>query len=92
MAHTIDNKDKLLARIRRIRGQVNAIEKGLEEDGDCSDLLNVVASTRGALNGLMSELIEGHVMEHVLDYGRKPSREQSKAADQLLSVIKTYLK
>lgn len=92
MAHTIHNKDKLIARIRRIRGQVNAIEKSLEAEGDCSELLNVVASCRGALNGLMSELIEGHVMEHVLDHNKKPSREQTKAADQLLAVVKAYLK
>jgi DNA-binding FrmR family transcriptional regulator len=92
MAHIIENKSKLLARINRIRGQVNAIKKLLEEDAECSELLNVVASCRGALNGLMSELIEDHVMMHVLDLKKKPSAEQKKAADQLLSIVKTYLK
>jgi DNA-binding FrmR family transcriptional regulator len=92
MAHIIENKNKLLARINRIRGQVNAIKKSLEEDAECSELLNVVASCRGALNGLMSELIEDHVMMHVLDQKKKPSAEQRKAADQLLSIVKTYLK
>jgi DNA-binding FrmR family transcriptional regulator len=92
MAHTIKNKDKLVARIRRIRGQVNAIEKSLEDEKECSDILNVVASCRGALNGLMSELIEDHVMMHVLDHQKKPSVEQARAAEQLLSVLKAYLK
>ena len=92
MAHTAKNKEKLLARIRRIKGQVNAIESGLKDEDECTDLLNLVASTRGALNGLMSELIEGHVMEHVLDHHKKPSREQILAAEQLLAVVKAYLK
>ena len=92
MSHTIENKDKLLARIKRIRGQVNAIEKSLEAEDECSDILNIVASCRGALNGLMSELIEDHVLMHVLDPKKRPTADQAAAADQLLSVVKAYLK
>lgn len=92
MAHTAKNKDKLLARIRRIKGQVNSIEVGLETEAECSDLLNVVASTRGALNGLMSELIEGHIMDHVLDLHKKPTQKQILAAEQLQSIVKAHLK
>lgn len=92
MAHTIENKDKLIARIKRIRGQVNAIQKSLEDEDECSDILNVVASCRGALNGLMSELIEDHVLMHVLDPKKRPSSDQTEAANQLLAVVKAYLK
>ncbi len=92
MAHTTQEKDKLVARIRRIRGQINAIEKALEEDAECSVILNTVVSCRGALNGLMSELIEDHVRFHVMDPDRKHGAKQRDAAEQLISVIKTYLK
>lgn len=92
MAHTIHGKEKLLARIKRIKGQVNGIEKALEDEGDCSELLQAVASCRGALNGLIAELIEGHVMEHVIDRQRKPSADQVQAAEELLAVVKAYFR
>ena len=54
MSHTIKDKKKLLSRIRRIKGQSEAIERALEGDSDCEDILQLVASCRGALNGLMA--------------------------------------
>lgn len=92
MAHTIEGKGKLLARIRRIKGQVNGIERALQEEGDCAVLLQSVASCRGALNGLMAELIEGHVLSHVIDPRRKPSSDQVQAAVLLLNVVKAYFR
>lgn len=71
---------------------MNAIERSLEEERDCSSILQTVAACRGALNGLMSELIEGHVRSHVLGSDRKPSADQTKAADDLIDVVKAYLK
>ena len=73
MAHTIKDKRKLLSRIRRIKGQTEAIERALEGEVECEDILQLVASCRGALNGLMTELIEGHLRFHVLDPGRQGS-------------------
>lgn len=90
MAHTIEGKDKLIARIRRIRGQVNAIEEALASEHDCSAILQTVASCRGALNGLMAELIEGHVREHVVP--KKKTSSEAQAAEALIEVINTYLK
>lgn len=92
MAHTIKDKEKLLARIKRIKGQVSAIEKSLLEEEDCVELLQTVASCRGALNGLMAELIEGHVFEHIIDPEKKPTNEQTRAAAQLLNVVRAYFK
>jgi len=92
MAHTIRDKKKLLHRISRIRGQVNAIEKALEEEKDCSTVSLTLAACRGAINSLMANLLEGHVLFHVLDPGRKPTTEQTEAAQELVDVIKTYLK
>lgn len=92
MAHTIKDKEKLLARIRRIKGQVGAIESALEKEEDCVELLQTVASCRGALNGLMAELIEGHLFEHVIDPARRPTADQTRAAEKLLNVVKAYFK
>jgi DNA-binding FrmR family transcriptional regulator len=61
MSHTTKDKKKLLSRIRRIKGQSEAIERALEGEGECEEILQLVASCRGALNGLMAELIEGHL-------------------------------
>jgi len=90
MSHTITHKTKLLARIRRIKGQVEAIERALDQEAGCADVLQLVASVRGAINGLTAELIEDHVEHHVLEAETAPARRQ--AADELIDVIRTYLK
>ena len=90
MSHTTKDKKKLLSRIRRIKGQAEAIERALDGDGECEEILQLVASCRGALNGLMAELIEGHVRFHVLSPEQKTLPSQVEAADELISVIKRY--
>ena len=90
MSHTTKNKAKMLSRVRRIRGQVEAIERALDGEGECEDILQLVASCRGALNGLMAELIEGHLRFHVLAGGQKILPAQQEAADELMAVVKRY--
>jgi len=90
MSHTIKNKSKMLARVRRIKGQVEAIERVLDGAGECEEVLQLVASCRGALNGLMAELIEGHLRFHVLKPDRKTLPSQFEAADELIAVVKRY--
>jgi FrmR/RcnR family transcriptional regulator, repressor of rcnA expression len=90
MAHTIKGKSKLLARVRRIRGQVEAIERGLETDIGCADILQLVASVRGAVNGLTAELIEDHIKNHVVE--ALTEAERRAAADELIAVIRSYMK
>ena len=92
MAHTIKEKDKLVLRVRRIRGQIEAVERALIGEQDCSDVLQLIAAARGAMNGLMAEILEDHVRFHVLDPNRKPTSEQVLAADELVDIVKTYLK
>ena len=93
MAHTIRDKTKLLNRVRRIRGQVDAIERALEEEqDDCNELLLMISACRGAINGLMAEVIEGHIRYHVINPDMKPTSPQAIAAQQLMDVVKTYLK
>ena len=90
MSHTARNKAKMLSRVRRIKGQVEALERALEGESECEDILQLVASCRGALNGLMAELIEGHVRFHVLVPGNKTLPSQVEAADELIAVVKRY--
>jgi DNA-binding FrmR family transcriptional regulator len=92
MAHTRREKAKLLSRVRRIRGQVEALERALEAEKECTDILQLVAACRGALNSLMAELIDGQVWFHVLPPNRKNHKSQMEAAEQLLNVVRTYLK
>ena len=72
MSHTTKNKAKTLSRVRRIKGQVEAIERALEGEGECEEILQLVASCRGALNGLMAELIDGHFDSMCSIRSRKP--------------------
>jgi DNA-binding FrmR family transcriptional regulator len=90
LSHTTKNRKKLLSRIRRIKGQADAIERALDGDGECEDILQLVASCRGALNGLMAELIEGHVRFHVLSPEQKTLPSQLEAAEDLISLVKRY--
>jgi DNA-binding FrmR family transcriptional regulator len=92
MAHTIRDKKKLLNRVNRIGGQVEAIRRALEEEQDCTDLLRTIAACRGAINGLMAEVIEGHIRFHIVDPDEKPTSDKAKAAQELMDVVSTYLK
>ena len=78
MAHTVRDKQKLLNRIRRIRGQVEAVERTLEGDADCSDVMHLLTASRGAINSLLAEVLEDHLREHLLgdddDHGFTSSR------------------
>jgi FrmR/RcnR family transcriptional regulator, repressor of frmRAB operon len=92
MTHTVRNKQKLLARVRRIRGQIEAIERALEDEVGCEKVMHLIAAVRGATTGLMAEVVEEHVLTHLVDSERHPSALNLEAADQLLDVVRTYLK
>ena len=92
MAHVVRDKNKLLNRVRRIKGQVEAIERSLEEGADCSRVLHTVSACRGAIEGLMAEVIEGHIRFHVVDPDHYPTSGRARAAQELIDVIKMYMK
>jgi len=92
MAHTVYEKNKLLARVRRIKGQVEAVERALDGEAGCDQVLHLIAGTRGALAGLMAEVVEDHVRSHLVDEDQHPGALNIEAAEQLLEVIRTYLK
>lgn len=88
--HITRDKAKLLTRVRRIQGQAAALEKQLDQGGDCSAVLQQIAAIRGAVNGLMAAVIEGHLTEHVVQEPELEQRQQD--MEVVLQVIKSYLK
>ena len=92
MSHTVRQKQKLLARVRRIRGQVEAIERALESEAGCDQVMHLIAGARGAMTGLMAEVVEDHVRTHLVDTDKHPQALNNEAAEQLLEVVRTYLK
>jgi len=90
MTHTIREKTKLLQRVRRIRGQVEAIERALDKEIGCADVLQLIASVRGAINGLMGEVMEDHIRDHIVEAASATQRQHG--AEELIDVVKAYLK
>ena len=92
MTHTISDKRKLLVRVRRLRGQVEAIERALDGEAGCEQVLHLIAGARGAMAGLMAEVVEDHVRTHLVDAEKHPGALNTEAAEQLLDVVRSYLK
>jgi FrmR/RcnR family transcriptional regulator, repressor of frmRAB operon len=92
MAHTIGEQKQLLNRARRLAGQVDVIIRALEDKADCSDTLHAISVCTGALDSLMAQVIEGHIRFHLLDPHSGSTTEQTKAAEDLIEALKTYLK
>ncbi|MFT8440475.1 metal-sensing transcriptional repressor [Acetobacter fabarum] len=91
MPHTPEDKKKALTRLRRIRGQCDALERALEAGSDCAPVLQQLAAIRGAVNGLMSEVMGMYVHE---EFGSTQdlNAEKKKSIDTILSLVRTYLK
>lgn len=92
MSHAVHEKAKLLGRVRRIRGQVEALERALEAEKGCAEVLHQIAAVRGAMNGLMAEIIEDHIQTHIANPAIASDAERSQGADELIDVIRAYLK
>jgi len=92
MSHTVQEKGKLLARVRRIRGQVEALERALEAEKGCTAVLQQIAAVRGAMNSLMSEVIADHVRTHIASPTITNPAQRTKGADELLDVVRAYLR
>lgn len=92
MSHIIKEKKKLLARVGRIRGQVEALERALATEMECARVMHMIAGIRGSVSGLMAEVIEDHVRTHLVDPEQNPDALNAEAAEQLIDVVHTYLK
>ena len=90
MSHTKSEKLKLLNRVRRIRGQVEALERALEDEKGCAAVLHMIVAARGAMSSLMSEVIEDHIRLHVVD--PEKGAERSRGAEELIEAVQAYLK
>lgn len=92
MTHTSRNKANLLARVRRIRGQVEALERALEAERGCGEIMQQIAAFRGAANGLMTEVIEEHVRTHVASASVTSNASRSRGAEELIEIVRAYLR
>jgi DNA-binding FrmR family transcriptional regulator len=90
MSHTRGDK-KLLARVRRMKGQVEALEKALAGESDCGAVLQQIAAIRGAANGLMAEVLESHIREH-LGEQQVSATERQADLEQVVSIVRSYMK
>jgi DNA-binding FrmR family transcriptional regulator len=90
MSHTVRHKEKLVARVRRIKGQMEGIERALESEASCGEVLRQLASARGAMNGLTAELMEDHLQEHVVQAATQQKRQLG--GQEMAEVIRAYLK
>jgi len=92
MAHTIKDTKRLSARISRIRGQLNAIDRALRDEKDCYLILQTTAACHGALNSLMVEILESHIRHHLLEPESARVAERRKAARELITIINAFLR
>ncbi|AVA37683.1 metal/formaldehyde-sensitive transcriptional repressor [Cupriavidus metallidurans] len=92
MSHTIHDKQKLINRVRRIRGQIDAIERALEEEKACLDVLQQITSCRGAMNGLLTVVLEEHIRCHLVDVEPAKNEGEGDAREVLIEVVRSYFK
>jgi FrmR/RcnR family transcriptional regulator, repressor of rcnA expression len=91
MSHTSRERIKLLNRIKRIRGQMDTIERTLGMEGhECADVLMLLAAVRGGINGLMAEVLEDHIRFHLLQDGSAPLTPD--LGEELIDLVRAYLK
>ncbi len=92
MAHTVRDKDKLIKRVKRVVGQVEAVQRALENEDDCTDIMVQISAARGAMNSLMAEVVEGHIRHHMVDPDRRPTSAEARAAQELIDVVRAYVR
>ncbi len=91
MSHTSRDKQKLVNRIRRIQGQLQAVAKAVEDERECALVLQTIAACRGAINGLMSEVLEGHI-RFLLYAGNQPPKRKAESTEELIDFVRAYMK
>jgi DNA-binding FrmR family transcriptional regulator len=89
--HIITNKEKLLLRVKKMKGQLESVEQALEKDHDCKKILHTLSSMRGAMSGLMCEVVESHILEHISEQQENLSKNELKLATELSLALKAFL-
>ena len=90
MSHTVTEKTTLLNRVRRVRGQIEALERAVMGEEGCAAVLHLIVAARGGINGLMAEVIEDHIRLHVVDPAK--DAERRRGAEELIEAVQSYLK
>jgi DNA-binding FrmR family transcriptional regulator len=88
MSHLSREKLDLVTRTKKVIGQLESVLRGLNDDEQCADVLQRLAAARGAINSLMGELLEDHIRNHM----QRNSKSSEKAADDVIEIVRTYLK
>jgi len=93
MTHTTQEKEKrkLLIRLRRIRGQLDAVERRVQEGANCAAVLQQATACRGALDGFIAEVVEDHILEHMIDPSLPRDDPRAQAAEELVEIVHSYL-
>jgi len=91
MSHVAKEKQKLLNRLKRLRGQIEAIERAVEADAECARVLQQATSCRGALDGFIAEVIEDHIREHMIDPQAAADDPRRQAGEELVTIVHAYL-
>lgn len=94
MPHSPDDKKRATTRLRRIRGQVNALERAVEAGSECAPILQQLAALRGAVNGLMAEILDSHLREEFTQLATDPKirRQHQQSIDDVIALVRSYLK
>lgn len=90
MPHTAEEKKRVLTRVRRLKGQVDALERALEMGAECGPVLQQIAAVRGAVNGLMAGVLESHLREEFTQLGEATAAQKT-SIDGVVSLVRSYL-
>lgn len=88
MSHASKSKIELLNRTKKVIGQLESVLRALDADEPCAEALQRLAAARGAINGLMGELMEDHIRNHM----PRNSKSSEEAADDVIQIVRSYLK
>lgn len=91
MPHSPEEKKRVLSRVRRIRGQLDALERALEAGSECGPVLQQIAAIRGAVNGLTTGVLESHLRETLAPVAATPEARAA-GIDDAIALLRSYLK
>ena len=92
MPEAIEERQKLINRVRRLAGQIEALERAVESDAGFTEIMRLLTAGRGAMNSIMAEVVEDQIQAHLMGGDRRPSRAELEAVEELLDVLRSYIK
>ncbi|WP_374607931.1 formaldehyde-responsive transcriptional repressor FrmR [Thermomonas sp.] len=94
MPHSPEEKKRAITRLRRIRGQVDGLERAVEAGSECAPVLQQLAALRGAVNGLMAEILDSHLREEFTQVATDPKirKQHARSIDEVVALVRSYLK